>query len=128
MDNKFCTTADERGVRLCERSNSADTKVSEEGGRGCAAGTEAEIPLQPMVKTIVMQVVSLLPMDIHGGAEVYSAARGGLHDRARGFDQKKVAACRELGKTCDPVERTHAEAVLERLKPVGWIHVGEVHE
>ena len=47
----------ERGVRICERNNSADTKVSEEGGGGGAPGARAEIPLQPVVKTMVRQVV-----------------------------------------------------------------------
>ncbi|GAB0185779.1 cAMP-dependent protein kinase inhibitor alpha [Grus japonensis] len=41
-----------RGVRRCERNNSADTKVSEEGGEGGAPGAGAEIPLQPMEKTM----------------------------------------------------------------------------
>ncbi|GAB0183352.1 acid sphingomyelinase-like phosphodiesterase 3b [Grus japonensis] len=51
----------ERGVRRCERHNSADSKVSEEGG---APGTGAEIPLQqPMVKTMVKQAVPLQPME-----------------------------------------------------------------
>jgi len=37
-----------------ERSeNSADTKVSEEVGGGGAPGSRAEIPLQPMEKTVV---------------------------------------------------------------------------
>lgn len=35
---------------------SADTKVSAAGGRGGATGARAEIPVQPMVKTMVMQV------------------------------------------------------------------------
>ncbi|KAK0670590.1 PSIP1 protein, partial [Pygoscelis papua] len=38
------------------RNNSADTKISEEGGGGDAPGTGAEIPLQPVVKTMVKQV------------------------------------------------------------------------
>ena len=38
----------ERGVRICERNNSADTKVREEGGGGGAPGSRAEIPLQPV--------------------------------------------------------------------------------
>ncbi|GAB0189323.1 hypothetical protein GRJ2_001397600 [Grus japonensis] len=47
-----------RGVTICERKNSADTKVSaEEGGRGGAPGTRAEIPLQPM--------------EDDGGADIY---------------------------------------------------------
>ena len=56
-------------MRICERNNSADTKVSEEGGGGGAPGAGAEIPLQPMVKTMVrQQAVPLQPMEVHGGA------------------------------------------------------------
>ncbi|KAK4810953.1 hypothetical protein QYF61_013361 [Mycteria americana] len=61
----------ERGVRICERNNSADTKVNEEGGGGGAPGAGAEIPLQPMVKTMVRQVVPLQPMEVHGGADIH---------------------------------------------------------
>ncbi|GAB0207835.1 adenomatous polyposis coli protein-like [Grus japonensis] len=61
----------ERGVRICERNNSADTKVSEEGGEGGAPGTGAEIPLQSVVKTMVKQVVPLQPMEVNGGADIY---------------------------------------------------------
>ena len=60
----------ERGVIRCERNNSADTKASEEGGGG-APGTGAEIPLQPMVKTMVRQAVPLQPMEVHGGADIH---------------------------------------------------------
>jgi len=58
-------------VRLCERNNSADTKVSEEGERGGGArNVRAEnLPLQLVMKTVVRQVVPLQSMDIHGGAE-----------------------------------------------------------
>ncbi|PKU41741.1 protein pxr1-like [Limosa lapponica baueri] len=56
---------------MCESDNSADTKVSEEGGGGCAPGPGAEIPLQPLVKIMVRQVVTLQPMEVHGGAEIY---------------------------------------------------------
>ena len=61
----------ERGVRRCERNNSADTKVSEEGGGGGAPGAGAEIPLQPVVKTMVRQAVPLQPMEVHGGADIH---------------------------------------------------------
>ncbi|GAB0180767.1 E3 ubiquitin-protein ligase MARCHF3 [Grus japonensis] len=58
-----------RGVRRCERNNSADTKVSEEGGAGGAPGTGAEIPLQPLEKTMARQAVPLqlspLPKPCH---------------------------------------------------------------
>ncbi|GAB0204021.1 epimerase family protein SDR39U1 [Grus japonensis] len=61
----------ERGVRICERNNSADTKVNAEGGGGGAPGTGAEIPLQPVVKTIVKQAVPLQPMKVDGGADIH---------------------------------------------------------
>ena len=58
-------------MRTCKRNNSADTKVSEEGGEG-APGAGAEIPLQPMVgKTMVRQAVSLQPGEVHGGADLH---------------------------------------------------------
>ncbi|GAB0208407.1 mitochondrial enolase superfamily member 1 [Grus japonensis] len=61
-----------RGVRICERNNSADTKVSEEGGGGGAPpGAGAEIPLQPVVKTMVKQAVPLQPMEVHSGADIH---------------------------------------------------------
>ncbi|PKU45529.1 protein pxr1-like [Limosa lapponica baueri] len=41
----------EREVRICE-SNSVDTNDSEEGGQGGTPGARAEIPLQPVVKTM----------------------------------------------------------------------------
>ncbi|KAJ7424985.1 hypothetical protein BTVI_04248 [Pitangus sulphuratus] len=40
-----------------------DTNISEEGGGEGALDTRAEIPLQPMVKTMVRQVVLLQPME-----------------------------------------------------------------
>ncbi|GAB0179640.1 acid sphingomyelinase-like phosphodiesterase 3b [Grus japonensis] len=60
----------EREVRICERNSSADTKVSEGEGGG-APGTKAEIPLQPMVKTMVRQVVPLQAMEDDGGANIH---------------------------------------------------------
>ncbi|KAK4815981.1 hypothetical protein QYF61_010849 [Mycteria americana] len=60
----------ERGDRLCERNNSADTKVSEGGGGGGAPGARAEIPLQHVVKTVVMHLVPLQPIEVHG-ADIY---------------------------------------------------------
>ena len=57
-------------MRICERNNSADTEVGEEGGGGGAPGTRAEIPLQPMVKTMVRQAVPLQPVEVHGGVDI----------------------------------------------------------
>jgi len=60
----------ERGVRIHDRNNFADTKVSEGGGGG-APGARAEIPLQPEEKTTVRQAVPLQPMEVHGGAYLH---------------------------------------------------------
>jgi len=62
-------------VRTCERNNSTDTKVSEEGGAGGAPGAGPEIPLWPVVKIMVRQVVSLQAMVVHGGAEIHLQPR-----------------------------------------------------
>ena len=58
-------------MRTCERKNSADTKVREEGRGGGGPGTGAEIHLQPVVKTMVRQAVPLQPMEVHGGADTH---------------------------------------------------------
>jgi len=58
------------GVRICERNNSVDTKVSEEGRGGGASGAKAEIPLQPVEQTMVSQAVPLQPMEVHSGADI----------------------------------------------------------
>jgi len=44
--------------------------VKKEGGGG-AAGIGAEIPLQPVMKTMVRQAVPLEFMEVHGGAEIH---------------------------------------------------------
>jgi len=46
-------------------------KSRHQGGGGGAPGTGAEIPLQPMEKTMVRQVVPLQPMEAHGGADTH---------------------------------------------------------
>jgi len=62
-----------REMRRCERNNSADTKVSEEGGWGGGdqnVGAET-LPLKLMLKTMVRQVVPLQSMEVHGGADLH---------------------------------------------------------
>ena len=54
-------------MRLCERKNSAVTKVSDKGGGGGAPGARAEIPLQQVEKTMVRQAV---PLKVRGGADI----------------------------------------------------------
>ncbi|GAB0206687.1 AN1-type zinc finger protein 5-like [Grus japonensis] len=44
----------------------SDTKVSAEGGGGGVPGAGAEIPLKPVVKTMVKQAVPLQPMEDGG--------------------------------------------------------------
>ncbi|GAB0176233.1 AN1-type zinc finger protein 5-like [Grus japonensis] len=48
-----------------------DIKVSEEGGAGGAPSVRAEIPLQPLEKTMVRQAVPLQPMEVDGGADIH---------------------------------------------------------
>lgn len=55
----------ERGVGICGRKKSADTKGSEEG-QGCGApDVGAEISLQPVRKDLMRQVVLLQPKVEH---------------------------------------------------------------
>ncbi|TRZ07264.1 hypothetical protein HGM15179_019843 [Zosterops borbonicus] len=61
----------EKCKRRTYENNYADTKISEEGGRGGAPGTRAKIPLQPVVKTMVKQTVPLYPMEIHEDAKIH---------------------------------------------------------
>lgn len=74
----------ERRVRICERSSSADTKVSEEVGGGGAPGTGTDIPLQAVVKIIMRQAVLLQPMEVHGRADIHHRVFGGPSARAGG--------------------------------------------
>jgi len=62
----------EGGVRLCERNNSSDSKVTEErGGGGAQDAREESFPLQPVMKTMVRQVVPLQPTEVHGAADTH---------------------------------------------------------
>lgn len=50
---------------MCESNNYADTKASEGWGAG-ASGVRAEIPLKPLVKTMLRHLVTLQPMEVYG--------------------------------------------------------------
>ena len=78
----LCNSSWERRVRICERNNSADAKVSEEGWRGGTPGTGVEIPLQPV--------------EFYSAADMYPAAHGGLHATADGYAMKEATAHGEL--------------------------------
>ncbi|PKU42985.1 protein pxr1-like [Limosa lapponica baueri] len=95
---------------MSERNNSADTKVSEEGGGGGAPGTGGEIPLQPMMKTMVRQAVPLQPMEVHGGAQIHL--------------QPMEDPMSEQGNVpegdCDPMESQHWSRLLAGLVTPCW--------
>jgi len=117
----------EGGVRWCERNNSADTQVSEEGRGGGAWDTGAEgLPLQLMMKTMVRQVVALKSTEIHGGADITCSLWKGPHAEAGGClkeavtpwgDSTGAGLCQDLrtrgerspcrsrfvGRACDPM-------------------------
>lgn len=66
-----------RVVRECERNNNADTRVSEEGEG--EDDPSAEIPLQPLEKTVVKQAI---PLEDHARTDVDTAAHTGFHAEA----------------------------------------------
>ena len=80
----------------------ADTKVREEGGGGGAPGARAEIPLQPVVKTMVRQAVPLQPTEVHGGADI--------HPQPMEHPMPEQVNVPE--GSCDPVESTHWNRLL----------------
>ncbi|OPJ89134.1 hypothetical protein AV530_016360 [Patagioenas fasciata monilis] len=140
--NPNCCGRAAGGVRICASNNSADSKVSE-GGRGGTPGTRAEIPLQPMVKTMGRQAVPLQPMEVQSGADIHlqpiedpmpeqmDAPKGGCDP------MESLCWSRLLAGPVNPVERgahagtsflaglvtpwvTHAEAVCsKRTSPRG---------
>jgi len=83
----LCNSSWERRVRICERNNSADTTISEEGGRTGTQCSRTEVPLQPTEKTMVTQVVPLQPMEYH---RYPLAAHEGPHTRAGGCALKEA--------------------------------------
>ncbi|GAB0205655.1 hypothetical protein GRJ2_003031100 [Grus japonensis] len=117
----------ERGVRRCERNNFAGTKVSAEGGAGGAPGTGAEIPLQPLEKTMVRQAVPCSPWRKDEGVQRFhlqpvedpmpeqvEAPEGGCdpweaHAGASSWQdlwphgKRSPGQSRFAGRTCDPV-------------------------
>lgn len=56
---------------MCERSNSADTKVGAEAGGGGVPDVGVEIPLQLVAKTVGRQAVPLQSMEANQGAETH---------------------------------------------------------
>jgi len=94
-------------VRQCERNNSADTKVGEEGEGGGAAAARVEIPLQPMEQTMARQAVPCS----HGGPEWSRYAPA-----ACGAPRTGAGAC---PKEAVILWGARAGAVCGELSPVG---------
>lgn len=96
------------------RNSSVVTKDSAEGGRGSALGTRAEIPLWPVEKAMMMQVVPLKPMEDLREAGLHPAVHA-VHPGCDG-----AAACGE------PNQRrflagavAHGVCMLEQYSPEG---------
>jgi len=121
-------------VRICERNNSADTKVSEEGGGGIASSAGAEtFPLQPMVKTMVRQAVSLPWRSMVEQISMCSPWRTPHQSRwmpKRGCDPMRCPHwSRFAGRTCDPMGKSTLEhSVPEELQPMERTYTGAVRE
>ncbi|RMC15236.1 hypothetical protein DUI87_07421 [Hirundo rustica rustica] len=135
----------ERGVRICEISIFADTKISA-GGAGGALCTGAGIPLHGADHGVPLQ-----PVEDHGDAEIHLQPMEERQARASGCPKEAVIpweACtgvgswqglwphaerspcwsRFPGRTCDPgaaheelqsMGRTHIEEVGGGLSPMG---------
>jgi len=103
---------------MCERNNSADTKVSAEGGAGGAPGTKAELPLQTVMKTMVRQAVPLQLMEAHGGADSHLQPVEGTPHQSKWMPED---GCNPGGSPCwrrllpGPVEPWREEARLEQV-------------
>jgi len=72
-----------------ERKSPADTKLTEQREGGGATGTGARITQHLLVKIIV---VSLQPMEDHGGADIHTVDCGGPYSRAGEYTLKAAAA------------------------------------
>jgi len=68
---KRCTATSRKGVRICEINSPGDTTVSEEGEEACVPGTGANLPLQPVEKSMVRQAAPLLLMEVYTGADIH---------------------------------------------------------
>lgn len=61
---------EKRGVRICKKNNSVNTKATAEGGEEGALCAKADAPAA-VVKTMVKQAVPLQLMEFHGRVETH---------------------------------------------------------
>ena len=107
MHNCNCTRREEWEY---ESNNPADTKASEERGGGSAPRTRAEVPLQPVMKTMVRQAVPLQPMEVHCGADLHlqpmeHPTMEKMDAERRLWTWGKFMLEQAPARTCGPVER-----------------------
>lgn len=76
---------------MCERSSSADTKVSGERRTGGAPGTRGEIPLQPLVQPMVEQLCLCSPWR-STGMQRSPADQGGDPHQSRWISERGLWA------------------------------------
>ena len=109
----------DRGKRTGKKCESlADAKAREEGGRGCGVGAGIEIPLQPLRRTMVKQVVPLQPMEDHGGAGIHTAAhRGPQAGAGEKCEEEEATERTDLWTDHNPIP--HPPAPLDRGKGLG---------
>lgn len=105
-----------RGVRLYDRSNPADTKVSENGGIEGAIGTRKEISLQPVVETMVKPLCPCSPWRFTG-VQRSSCSRWRsphwnrwMHKRGLWKYGKPVLE-QSAGRSCGPMEGPYTGAL-----------------
>ncbi|KAK4822884.1 hypothetical protein QYF61_021103 [Mycteria americana] len=89
--------------------------VKKEGGGAPVTG--AEIPLQPVVKTMVRQAVPLQPMEVHGGADIHLQL---VEDPTPEQVDVPEGGCDPVGNLCwsrllaEPVDPWREEPTLEQ--------------
>lgn len=120
------------------RNSPADTKTRGRRGKGGAPGVGTDIPLQPLRRTMVKQVVLLQLMEDHGGAGIHTVDHGGPQAAASGCFLKEDATCKEAileqgksvkrkeqqrvltsGLTTTPLPILHPQELLNREKGLG---------
>lgn len=111
---EICCIVTVRRERQCERNNPADNKVSRQERGGSAPGTRAEVPLQLVMKTMVMQVIPLQPVEDRG--------KTNIHLQPMKDPTLEQVMCPE--GSCSP-QKAHARAgSWQDLKPWRGIHRG----
>ncbi|KAJ7409679.1 protein pxr1-like [Willisornis vidua] len=115
-------------------NNSADTKVSGEGGGGGAPGARVEVPLQAVVKNMMRQAVHLQSMEDHRSAEIHLQPLEEIHARAGECNKEAVTLLEShagSGSCQGPADLWREKSTLEQVFLVGlmalWGHTGTAY-